>query len=81
MPIPDEQQPLTGHEVTNQNRESTFKEKLKQPRFWLIWLLRLVVFSVTGSLSVRLTSLFVHNALGMDGTFVQVVKRKKMNVT
>lgn len=81
MTIPDEQQPLTEHDITSQNQASTFKEKLKQPRFWLIWLLRLVVFSVTGSLSVRLTSLFVHNALGMDGMFVQVVKRKELNVT
>jgi hypothetical protein len=68
MPIPDEQEPLTG-EITDQDQESTLREKLKQPRFWLIWFIRLVVFSVTGSLSVRLTSLFVHNVMRMDGTF------------
>ncbi|KAI9283850.1 hypothetical protein BC943DRAFT_94693 [Umbelopsis sp. AD052] len=69
MPIPEEQEPLTGHELADQSQESTLKEKLKQPRFWIVWFIRLVVFSLTGSLSVRLTSLFVHNVLGMDGEF------------
>ena len=35
-------------------------------RFWWTWFVRLVVFSLTGSLSVRLTSLFVH-VVGFKG--------------
>ncbi|KAH8548644.1 hypothetical protein BGW37DRAFT_170594 [Umbelopsis sp. PMI_123] len=69
MQNPNEQESLTGHEITENSQKLGFKEKLKQPRFWFSWIIRLVVFSLTGSLSVRITSLFVHNVLRMDGAF------------
>lgn len=62
-----EQDSLTAHQHEQPEPVLTLKEKMKQPRFWFIWLVRLLVFSITGSLSVRLTSLFVHKVLGMDG--------------
>jgi cytoskeletal protein RodZ len=58
---------LSGNQHEHSERTPTLKEKMKQPRFWFIWIVRLLVFSITGSLSVRLTSLFVHNVLGMEG--------------
>lgn len=64
-----EQDSLTAHQHEQPEPVLTLKEKMKQPRFWFIWLVRLLVFSITGSLSVRLTSLFVHKVLGMDGAF------------
>jgi hypothetical protein len=67
MPNSSEQEPLTDSQVTGSRDDSTFREKLKQPRFWFLWMLRFCVFAVTGSLSVRITSLFIHKVLGMDG--------------
>lgn len=67
MPNPSEQEPLTASQITASRNDLTFKEKLRQPNFWFTWIVRFCVFAVTGSVSVRITSLLVHKVLGIDG--------------